>query len=69
MHSHDEGVETKLRRIAEKASRESPFSVHQSVHLMNEELLLGCFERLRDIVDGLKILYGLQLEFDLHANF
>ena len=48
MHSNDEGVETKLRRIAEKASREPRFQFTSLFHLMNEELLLGCFERLRN---------------------
>jgi len=47
MHSNEEGVETKLRRLAEKAGREPRFQFTSLFHLMNEELLLGCFERLR----------------------
>ncbi|MDA8126944.1 MAG: group II intron reverse transcriptase/maturase [Deltaproteobacteria bacterium] len=42
-----EPVETKLRRIAEKARREPGFKFTSLYHLMNEELLRGCFKRLR----------------------
>ena len=47
MPRHEESVETKLQRIAEKAGREPKFQFTSLFHLMNEELLLGCFERLR----------------------
>ena len=47
MHSNEEGVETKLRRLAEKAGREPRFQFTSLFHLMNKELLLGGFERLR----------------------
>ncbi len=47
MPSNEESVETKLQRIAEKAGREPKFQFTSLFHLMNEELLLGCFERLR----------------------
>lgn len=48
MLRNDENVETKLRRIAEKAGREPKFKFTSLFHLMNEELLLGCFEGLRN---------------------
>ena len=47
MLSNEENVETKLKRIAEKASSEPGFKFTSLFHLMNEELLLGCFERLK----------------------
>ena len=54
MLRHEESVETKLQRIAEKAGREPKFQFTSLFHLMNEELLLGCFERLRkDAVAGI----------------
>ena len=48
MHRNEEPLETKLQRIAEKAGREPKFQFTSLFHLMNEELLLGCFERLRN---------------------
>jgi len=44
--SNEENVATKLQRIAEKASSAPEFQFTSLFHLMNEELLLGCFERL-----------------------
>lgn len=40
-------METKLQGIAEKASREPKSQFTGLFYLMNEELLLGCFARLR----------------------
>ena len=45
--SSGESVVTKLRRIAEKARKESTFRFTSLYHLMNEEHLRGCFQRLR----------------------
>jgi RNA-directed DNA polymerase len=45
--SNEESVATKLQRIAEKANSEPNFQFTSLFHLMNEELLLGCFEQLR----------------------
>ena len=45
--SREESVETKLRRIARKAQREPKFQFTSLFHLMDMELLRGCFERLR----------------------
>ena len=46
MHSNDENIETKLRRIAEKASSDPQTRFTSLFHLMTEELLLECFEGL-----------------------
>ena len=45
--SNGEAVETKLRRIARKARSDQKFQFTRLFHLMNEELLRGCFKRLR----------------------
>jgi retron-type reverse transcriptase len=45
--SNEESVATKLQRIAEKAGSTPDFQFTSLFHLMNEELLLGCFEQLR----------------------
>jgi RNA-directed DNA polymerase len=42
-----ETMETKLRRIAEKARKDPYFKFTSLYHLMNEELLRECFKRLR----------------------
>lgn len=47
MPRHDENVATKLQRIAAKARSEPNFQFTSLFHLMNEELLRGCFEGLR----------------------
>jgi group II intron reverse transcriptase/maturase len=47
VHGSGEPVETKLHRIAEKARKEPGFKFTSLYHLMNEELLRGCFKRLR----------------------
>lgn len=47
VRSSGEPVETKLHRIAEKARKEPGFKFTSLYHLMNEELLRGCFMRLR----------------------
>jgi len=47
VHRSGEPMATKLRRIAEKARKEPGFKFTSLYHLMNEELLRGCFQRLR----------------------
>lgn len=47
VHGSGEPVATKLHRIAEKARKEPRFKFTSLYHLMNEELLRGCFKRLR----------------------
>jgi len=45
MHSNEESVETKLQRIALKASKDCRYT--RLFHLMNEELLRDCFAQLK----------------------
>lgn len=47
VHGSGEPVTTKLHRIAEKDRKEPGFKFTSLYHLMNEELLRGCFKRLR----------------------
>jgi group II intron reverse transcriptase/maturase len=63
-------VATKLHRIAEKARKEPGFKFTSLYHLMNEELLRGCFKRLRkDAAAGIdkmtKDMYAEHLETNL----
>lgn len=65
-----ESVETKLQRIAEKARKEPGFKFTSLFHLMNMELLWGCFEGLRtDAASGIdritKEEYGKNLDANL----
>ena len=48
MHRNEEPVETKLQRIAEKAHRDPKTQFTSLFHLMNRELLLGCFLALKE---------------------
>ncbi len=68
--SRGESVETKLHRIAQKARREPGFQFTSLFHLMDVELLRGCFKRLRGDaaagIDGLtKREYAKNLEENL----
>ena len=70
VHRNGESVETKLRRIAEKARREPNFKFTSLYHLMNVELLRGCFKRLRnDAAAGIdkmtKDMYAENIEANL----
>jgi len=70
VHRSGELVETKLRRIAEKARKEPGFKFTSLYHLMDEELLRGCFKRLsKDAAAGIdkmtKDLYAENLEANL----
>jgi group II intron reverse transcriptase/maturase len=70
VHSSGEPVETKLHRIAEKARREPGFKFTSLYHLMDKELLRGCFKRLRkDAAAGIdkmtKDMYAENLEANL----
>jgi len=72
VHRRGEAVETKLQRIAEKALREPEFQFTSLFHLMNEELLRGCFEGLRkDAASGIdrvtKEEYGRNLATNLQG--
>lgn len=66
MHSNREGMETKFQRIAEKALKEPGCRFTSLFHLMDVELLKGCFEGLRkDAASGIdrvtKEEYGREL--------
>lgn len=70
VHGSGEPMKTKLRRIAEKARKEPGFKFTSLYHLMNEELLRGCFNRLRkDAAAGIdkmtKDMYAENLEANL----
>jgi len=70
VHRNGEPVETKLHRIAEKARKEPSFKFTSLYHLMNEELLRGCFKRLRkDAAAGIdkmtKDIYAEKLDANL----
>ena len=70
MLSNRESVETKLQRIAEKACKEPDCQFTSLFHLMDMELLRGCFEGLRkDAASGIdrvtKEEYGKELEANL----
>lgn len=72
MLSNGESVETKLQRIAEKARKEPSCKFTSLFHLMNKELLRGCFEGLRkDAASGIDRItkedYGKDLETNLTA--
>ena len=70
--SSGEAVATKLRRIARKARSDLKFQFTSLFHLMNEELLRGCFKQLRGRaaagIDGVtKAAYAEHLEENLTA--
>lgn len=70
MLSNREGVETKLLRIAETARKDPNCKFTSLFHLMDTELLRGCYERLRkDAASGIdgvtKEEYGRNLETNL----
>jgi RNA-directed DNA polymerase len=69
-HRSDEPVATKLQRIAEKARQEPSFRFTNLYYLMNEELLRGCFQRLKkDAAAGIdnvtKEMYAENLDANL----
>lgn len=70
MLRNGESVDTKLDRLARKARTEPAFRFTSLFHLLNVELLRGCFERLRgDAAAGIdqvtKEEYGLNLDSNL----
>ena len=70
MRSNDQSVETKLQRIAEKASKDKRCQFTSLFHLMNKELLLGCFMQLKGkaasgIDNVTKEAYGINLDANL----
>lgn len=68
-HSSGEPVATKLHRIVEKARKEPSFKFTSLYHLMNEELLRECFQRLRkDAAAGIDGLTKEQYAENFDAN-
>ena len=70
MPSNVENVETKLQRIALKASKDKHCQFTSLFHLMNEELLLECFTQLKGkaasgIDDITKDMYAMNLHNNL----
>jgi RNA-directed DNA polymerase len=69
VHGSGEPVETKLHRIAEKARKEPGFKFSSLYHLMNEELLRGCYNRLRrDVAAGIDRMTKDMYAENLGAN-
>lgn len=69
VHGNGESVATKLLRIAEKARKEPRFKFTSLYHLMNEELLLECFGRLRkDAAAGIDEVTKEEYAADLDSN-
>jgi hypothetical protein len=69
-HGSGEPVETKLLRIAAKARKERKLKFVNLYHLMNEEMLLECFNRLSGnkaagIDEVTKAEYGENLEANI----
>lgn len=50
MLSNEESVETKLKRIAEKARKDPKCQFTSLFHLMNLDLLWGCFWQLKKCI-------------------
>jgi RNA-directed DNA polymerase len=68
-HSSGEAVATKLLRIAEKARGEPSFQFSSLFHLMNEELLRGCFAALRkDAAAGIDMVTKEKYAENLEGN-
>lgn len=69
MLSNGESVETKLQRITEKARKEPSCKFTSLFHLMNKDLLRGCFEGLRkDAASGIDRITKEDYGKDLEAN-
>ena len=67
--SSGETVETKLQRIASKARREPTLQFTSLFHLMDKELLRGCFQRLRGkAAAGIDRVTKAEYAKDLEAN-
>jgi RNA-directed DNA polymerase len=72
VRSSEESVETKLQRIAEKASKDKRCQFTSLFHLMNRELLLECFMSLREKaasgIDNItKETYGQNLDANIDS--
>ena len=70
MHRNEESVDTKLQRIARKASSDKDCRFTSLFHLMNKELLLECFMQINGQsasgIDNItKEAYAIQLDYHL----
>jgi len=69
VHGNGEPVATKLQRIAEKARQKPLFKFTNLFYLMNDELLRGCFQRLRkDAAAGIDGVTKEEYAKNLDAN-
>ncbi len=69
MHSNEESVLTKLQRIATKASEDKSCQFTSLFHLMNKDLLLGCFLQLKGkAAAGIDYMTKEKYAEDLDAN-
>jgi len=69
MHSNEESVATKLKRIAEKARNDPTCRFTSLFHLMNHDLLWGCFWDLKKCkASGIDHITKEQYEENLVAN-
>lgn len=69
MPSNDESVQTKLQRIARKASKDKRCQFTSLFHLMNKELLLECFTQLKgNAASGIDKLTKEAYAINLDAN-
>ena len=69
MHSNEDSVQTKLQRIATKASNDKRFKFTSLFHLMNKELLLECFTQLNgNAASGIDNITKETYAIKLNAN-
>jgi len=69
MHRNEESVQTKLQRIAKKASTDKDCQFTSLYHLMNKELLLECFAQLKGkAASGIDNITKDQYAIHLDAN-
>ena len=69
MLSNEESVQTKLQRIALKASKDKDCQFTSLFHLMNEELLLECFAQLKgSAASGIDNITKEAYAKNLHSN-
>jgi group II intron reverse transcriptase/maturase len=69
MHSNEASVPTKLHRIAKKAGTDKDCQFTSIYHLMNKELLLECFARLKGkAASGIDKITKEQYALHLDAN-
>ena len=69
MHRNEESVQTKLQRIAKKASTDKDCQFTSLYHLMNKELLLECFTQIKGkAASGIENITKDQYAINLETN-